>query len=266
MFEFFTPPRKFWANLSVAAGLALTLHGGVSAQTLDAHPEFDVGDKWTYRVHNKGDRKEPYLFTNQAFKSEAGSGWIYGETKEPNSRRPQFIWRYDYQRADLKEGFAFNPQKPTTPGPRFANNQPQDDLVQLPLNVGKRYAVKFDWNDGNGFNKYDVEVEAFEKIRTEAGEFEVYRIKASGWWTRTGGGTNGWTGSGRAGHLIYFAPSAKRYVKWESFDRNANGQPWNERVTEIIKWEPKAPLDAALTQVAAQPAPAAPAPAAAASQ
>lgn len=262
--EFSVSPAHgtLWAKWCVAAGLALTFHAEVSAQTLETHPEFDVGDKWTYRHHNKGDRKEPYLYTHQAYKSEADSGWIFGVTQEPNAPRPNFILRYDYQRADAKEGFAFNPQKPTTPGRRYGNWQPQDDYVQLPLSVGKKYAIKVYWNDGNGYTKYDVEVDAFTKVKTEAGEFEAYRIKASGWWTRVKPTSDGWTGSGRAEYTIYYAPSAKRYVKWEWFDRQANGSPWNERVTELVKWEPKAPLDAALTA----PAPVAATPAVPASQ
>lgn len=256
MSDFSTPPpSNIWAKWCLAAGLALTLHGGASAQTLEAHPEFDVGDKWTYRHTNKGDRKEPYIHSDQVFKSEAGSGWLFGDSQEPNTTRPKYILRYDYKRADAKEGFAFDPKKPATPGRRYFNRQPEDDWVQLPLTKGKKYSVKLDWCDGSGYTKYDFEVEAFEKVKTEAGEFEAYRIKGSGFGTRVKAGPDGWTGSGRSGHLIWFAPSAKRYVKWEWFNRSANGLLWNERGTELVKWEPKAPLDAALT-TPATPAPA----------
>ena len=223
---------------SLIFALPLLGHG----QTLDSNPIFDVGDKWTYRFHDTGNRKEPYLFTNQAYKSEGGSGWIYSDSQEIGARRKHNIQRYDYKRADTKERFAFNAKNPTEPGTRYSNTQPNDDNIQLPLTVGKKYTVKLNWGNGEGNTKYDAEVEAFEKVKVEAGEFEAYRIKLSGYWTRTSNGNY----SGRAGHTIYFAPSVKRFVKWTYFERNSDGSPWGEETTELVKWEPKAELASAL--------------------
>lgn len=216
-------------------------------------PEFDVGDKWTFKAQNIGDRKAPYTFIHQAYKSEAGSGWMYGETAEPNARRAQYIWRFDYKRADYKEGFEFDPKQPTREGKRFSNFQPDDDILQLPLTVGKKYAIKWNWGDGTGYTEYKVHVEVFEKIKVEAGEFEAYRVKLEGWWTRTkatAGST--WTGSGQTGRTYWFAPAVKRTIKTETFERTGNGSPWNQFAGELIKWEPKAALMPALT---ATPAP-----------
>ncbi len=219
------------------------------AQTLDSHPVFDVGDKWTYRHQNIGDRKDPYTFTNQTYKSEEGSAWLYGESQDPQSARKTFVWRYDYKRGDAMEGFEFDAASPKLIGKRFSNRQKLDDSIQFPLAVGKKYTVTENWNDGNGNTKYDVEVETFEKVKTEAGEFDAYRIKLAGWWTRTGNGS----GTGRAEQTIYFAPAVKRIVKSEYVDRLNNGARSGANVRELIKWEPKAPLPAAIAQTVAAP-------------
>ncbi len=239
---------KVWQLAFVSAGLASMAF----AQTLDTNPVFDVGDKWTYRFQNTGDRKDPYLYTNLAFKSEASSGWLYGESQNPQSNRKQFIWRYDYKRGGGKESFEFDPTKPTFAGKRFSNLQPNDDDIQFPLAVGKKYVVNENWTNGN--TKYDAEVEAFEKVKTEAGEFDAFRIKLSGWWQRTKEGNS----SGKAEKTIYFSPVAKRIVKSDYLDRRSNGSAFNANVTELVKWEPKTALPAALvsqtTPPPAQPA------------
>ena len=237
----------FLTRLFLTACLSWDAHTVAHAQALESQAVFDVGDKSTYRFHNKGDRKEPHLFTDQAYKSEAGSGWLYGESKDPAARRKQYIWRYDYKRGDAKEGFEFNPRNPTEPGDRFSNRQPMDDRIQFPLTIGKRFSVREDWPNGQGYTEYKGEVEALEKIKTEAGEFEAYRIKLAGWWNRTSNGS----GSGRAQFTRWFAPAVKRVVNAEFFELQSNDSPWTQESTELVKWEPKA----ALTSVLGPPAP-----------
>lgn len=251
-------PQKILGQLVLIGSIACSIQPGLHAQTLEAQPTFEVGDKWTYRYHNTGDRKEPYLFTNQTYKSEGGSGWLYVEFQNNESPRKQAVHRYDYKRADVKERFDFNATKPTQLGKRYGNSQPADDWIQFPLTVGKKYEIKFDWDNGEGNNKYDVEVQSFEKVKTAAGEFDAYRIKASGWWTRTSNGS----GSGRAEQVIHYAPSVKRVVKWDYFDRSGNGSTWNANNTELVKYEPKAALPAVLGMSVTVAAPVAPASAA----
>ncbi len=209
-----------------------------TAQTLESNPEFDVGDKWTYRYQNTGDRKDPYLYTHQAYKSEFNTALLFYESQAPEANRKQGIDRYYYKRADVKERYEFNSEKPRIPGKRYHNSQPSDDRIQFPLTVGKKYNVKFDWGNGEGYTKYDVEVEAFEKIKVDAGEFDAYRIKLSGWWMRTSNGNY----SGRAEFTLWYSPTVKRLVKGYYFDLQTSGFTWNANTVELVKWEPKAPL------------------------
>ncbi|MBV5299743.1 MAG: caspase family protein [Rhodoferax sp.] len=206
--------------------------------TLEAQPRFDIGDKWTFRYQDSRNRKDPYLYTHQAYKSEAASGWLYGETQNSTSKRQQFILRYDYQRGGVKESFEFLAGSPKLPGQRYSNLMKRDDSVQFPLSVGKKYAVKRVFDNGGGYFEYAVEVVAYEKVKVEAGEFDAYRIKQSGTWHKSTEPVN----SGPAEETRWFAPKAKQIVKSEGFTRTAAGRQFDMATTELVKWEPKAAL------------------------
>ena len=213
-----------------------------AAQELETQPEFDMGDKWTFQYKNLGDRKDPYFYSEQAFKSAEGSGWLYGENENPSTKRKQYIARYDYKRGDIKEVFSFKPKNPKDPGGRYINWQPIDDKIQFPLAAGKKYSLRIEWDNGEGYTKSDIEVGAIEKIQVEAGEFEVYRITLKGWWNRTSNGS----GSGRADETLWFSPVVKRIIKREYIDTNSGGATWNRNTYELVKWEPKASLSESL--------------------
>lgn len=236
--------RKSWVK---ACAMAICLYGvvpAIDAQSLQAQAEFEVGDKWTYRHHNKGDLKQAYVIANQAYKSDADSGWLYEETQDPNAKRKKAIWRYDYKRGSRTEAFAFQPLGPSQPGEMYFDGKPYEDFMQFPLVVGRKYAVHRDNVAKNGYTKYDAEVEALEKVKTEAGEFDAYRIKLTGWWTRTDLMEAGRPLTGRAEIVIHFAPSVKKYVKWEERSWRNKGASWTDYEIELTKWEPKAELPA----------------------
>lgn len=192
----------------------------------------EVGDKWTFRFHNKGDKREPYTVTNEVKSLDATSAWLHGETQQPNVP-PKYVWRYDLKRAGNLERFELDPAAPNGAGKRTLDLQKNDAALQFPLAVGKKFAVKEIWNDGNGFTEYKAEVEAFERVKVEAGEFDVFRIKYSGWWTRTSSGG----GSDRAERMNWYSPIAKNIVKSEAILRG-HGINWIHTTTELVKWEP----------------------------
>lgn len=200
---------------------------------MDTPPTMEVGDKWTYRFHDKGDKRDPYTFTNEIKSVDITSAWILGETQQPNVP-PKYVWRYDLKRAGALERFEFDPAAPNGAGKRTFDGPKNDDGYQFPLVVGKKFTVKEHWNDGNGYTEYKAEVEAFEKVTVEAGTFDAFRIKYSGWWTCTSGGT----GSGRAERIRWYSPVTKNIVKGEAFDRTPGNQIWNLNTSELVKWEP----------------------------
>ncbi len=237
-----TSHGTYWTKAYSMAFLVCTALSTAHAQPIQAQPQFDIGDKWTYRITNKGDMKQPYLMTSQAFKTDADSGWLYEETQEPDAKRKRSIWRNDYKRGVKLEAFAFQTLGPTQPGEMFFDGKPYDDYMQYPLIVGRKYAVQRKSLGNNGYTKFDAEVEAYEKVRIEAGEFDAYKIKLSGWWTRTDLAESGRSETGRSTIVIYFAPAAKKYVKWEERTWRSKGAPWTDIETELVKWEPKAEL------------------------
>lgn len=221
-------------SLVIAISLTFVALTTASAQKLDAMPPMQVGDKWTFRYHNIGDRREPYIFTSEVRRVEGNNVWLYGETLDPNTNIPKYWWRYDIKRAGLMESFVYDENAPESRGKRVANNQKNDDPFQFPLEVGKKWAVREFWDDG--YIDLKAEVETIEKIKTEAGEFEAYRIKYSGWWVFTSNGS----GTGRSERTVWVAPAVKREVRREVRSYLADGRSWNQTKTELIKWEPVA--------------------------
>jgi hypothetical protein len=154
------------------------------------------------------------------------------------------IWRYDYKSAGVKERFLFNAIDIGT-GSRIWDTQGQDDAIQMPLAVGKKYKITRPFRGTGTYLKYDVEVVSLEKIKVEAGEFEAYRINLDGWWTREDLIPSV---SGQSHEVMYYAPAAKRVVKFEFNNRASNGKLWDSFTEELIKWEPKAALATALVR------------------
>ena len=217
--------------------LATALGSTVWAQKADA-PAPEVGDKWTYKFTNIGDKRDPTSFFMQVMHVDSQSAWIYGESTDTQAISPQFAWRYDLKRAGLMERFLIDLASNNKLGVRNTNNQPNDDSLKFPLEVGKEWAVKENWTDGRGFTEYKAKVEAFEKIKVEAGEFDVYKVSFKGFWNRKVDGNF----SGRAERVIWYAPLAKRNVKSTSETRQSQGGPWDKNETELTKWESKAVL------------------------
>ncbi len=197
----------------------------------------EVGDKWSYKFTNTGDRREPTTFFNQVTHVDTQSAWVYGETQDPQARTPKFAWRYDLKRAGFMESFSINLKNADSLGGRGTNNMPNDDTLKFPLEVGKEWTVKEVWANAQGHTEYKAKVESFEKIKVEAGEFEAFKITLKGFWTRTAEGS----ATGRADRVIWYSPAAKREVKHTYEDRN-NGRLWNQNERELTKWEPKASL------------------------
>jgi hypothetical protein len=233
----FISVTKFRSSFALCAGLLLSC-SVAWAQKVDTTPEFEIGDRWTFKYTNIGDRKEPYTYTLQTIASKDGSAWLYGESKDPNTKREKYIQRFDYKRGKNAEGFEFSPTETHKAGKRYGNWQPQNDWILFPLEVGKKFKFEQTWDDGSGANEFDAVVEAFENVKTEAGEFEAYRIKYTGWWNRnTGEG-----GSGKLEMIRWWAPAIKREIKYSFKNWTGRSKVWANNETELMKWEPKAAL------------------------
>lgn len=225
--------RRVWVSIGFCVSAAAAL-----AQTIQTPTPPSVGDKWTYRFHNTGDKHEPYLFTNEVQSIDATSAWVLGESQDPKARNPKYVWRYDLKRAEFVERFVFDPSKPNGAGRRTLNRQSADPEIQFPMAVGQKFTLKQAWNNLEGYDDFKVEVQAYEKIRVEAGEFDAYRLSYTGFWVREVNPGAGLTG--RVEMIRWYAPAAKQFIKSTYANRQPNSLPWAHNNTELVKWEPAA--------------------------
>jgi hypothetical protein len=239
-----TPKNTFaiFVSFLLVFTVALPAPGRAFAQTqpdaLIVGPTFDVGDKWVYRLHDKGNLKDPVVFSEQVFKTNAESGRLYVDYPQNEHKGAIHVKRYDYKRLNERDRFAFDSQSSNLTGKRFSKTNSAGDFVQLPLEVGKKYSVTLNYTYSGApvESRYDAEVLSFDKVRTEAGEFKAYKIVYVGSWNNLNAGT-----SGRLEAVRYFAPDAKRIVLAESKSW-AFGRLFDSDTLELIKWEPKAVL------------------------
>ncbi len=226
-------------TISIRFGAALaacTVAFASWAQTLEAPPAPETGDKWTYRFHNKGDKRDPYLYSSKVNFIDGTSAWLHGESQEVNAPLPKYVWRFDLLRADFVDRFEFDPAASNGIGRRTISRESNSAMVAFPVSVGKKYKVKLNWDNGRGFDELDAEVLAFEKVKVEAGEFDAYRIRYTGFWNQREGGNF----TGRTERFVWYAPAVKGFIKSTYTNRTNNGAAWNDMTTELVKWEPAA--------------------------
>lgn len=222
-----------WSRMAVLVSL-LTAHLGAPAQRLDTLPAPRVGDKWTYRYTNLGDKREPQLYHSEVKRLQGRDAWIYGETQDPNASAARYWWRVDTVRGAFLERFDHDPNAPEQLGKQNQNNQRNGDPIQAPLEIGKKYELREHWPSGNGHTDWSAEVKALERLKTEAGEFDAYRIEYVGWWNRTAGNNV----RGRAELTRWYAPAVKQDLKRIYLSRTPSSQPLDHNMLELVKWEP----------------------------
>lgn len=196
-----------------------------------------VGDKWVYRFHNLGDRREPVDFMRQVLRVDGTDAWIYGTDPNPNATYPEYIFRWDQKRAKAAERFNIDLNRRHGVGLRTGNFQPEDDTIQLPLIPGKTYKVKLDWTDGAGYTELTFKVGELKAVKVAAGEFMAYEIVGKGWWNNTRA-----SASGRAEDVYWWAPQMGVFVKRTMQSWSTWGSLWNNRSLELIQWQPEAAL------------------------
>jgi hypothetical protein len=106
---------------------------------------------------------------------------------------------------------------------------PPSVRLKFPMTVGLKWDSKYEANRPDGMvtrTTLDVEVKAFEKIQTPAGEFDAFRIESNGWY-------NGvtWRGAIKAQEIYWYAPKIGRIVRSEYKDYLRGLR--NDNVSEI---------------------------------
>jgi len=221
-----------------------------SVQSQTTVRPMQVGDRWVYRFHNKGDKREPFEQWQQVLRTNGSDAGMYVYSGDPNLERTEWLLRWDQKRAKASESFAIDLTRANGIENRISNFQPQDDNIQLPLIEGKTYKVKFDWGNGNGYDEITWTVGPLKKHIVAAGEFWAHELVGKGWWNCT----RECTGSGRIERRIQWSPELGREIRSTFQNWNTRGSLWENRGWELTQWQPAAPLvkDIAALATAAQ--------------
>lgn len=67
-----------------------------------------VGDRWVYSFHNKGDKLEPVEQWQQVLRVSGTDAWLYSWDGRVNTNRREWVSRWDQKRAKAAEFFAIN--------------------------------------------------------------------------------------------------------------------------------------------------------------
>lgn len=196
-----------------------------------------VGDRWVYRFHNKGDKLEPVEQWQQVLRINGNDAFMYFSDGRANADRKEWLSRWDQKRAKQVELFAIDLSRNNGIGERFGNSQPADDFIQLPLAEGKKYKFTRNWPDGRGHDEYSVTVGPLKKHRLLAGEFWAYEIEGKGWWYNT---TSPERSSGRLELIELWSPELGRFIKQTYKNWTSNARPWSNSESELTLWQPAA--------------------------
>ena len=212
--------------MMAALGLALAtmqLH----AQTAE-RPTWDINDRWEYQFTRKNDGNKVTEYSHHIEGLEEGKIIIVRQNKNADgvfTGKSKVIYS-----ADMNYVSASATESVVTPDSR---------TLQWPLEVGKKYAVEYEWTNASnalkGNFEYKATVESYEDITVPAGTFKAYKIAFKGFWNRR---DSQYSGSGRSNHILWYAPDVKRWVRWTIEDRTSNGQLYNDNVAELVKYTP----------------------------
>ena len=175
---------------------------------LESAPKFSVGDHWVYKETDSANNTG-FTVLNEVKETDGETAWLYGRTD-----KSEFWWKYDVTHAKNIARYAFDAGAVDKRGRVNVSLERNESRIQFPLEVGKTYSAReyFTTAQGErGDRDWKVTVESYEKVRTEAGEFDAYRISMSGWWNNRSNRS-----SGKVEATQWYAPAAKRNVKYQS--------------------------------------------------
>ena len=112
----------------------------------------------------------------------------------------------------------------------------------FPLEAGKQWTTEATGdNPGAGKSlhyKFEGKALGWERIKVQAGEFEVLKIEVTAYYQgRKVGSSSG--GSGKLTETLWYAPAVKNFVKLEYEDTDLRGRPYNRDLWELTAYENK---------------------------
>ncbi|WP_277188638.1 hypothetical protein [Caballeronia sp. BR00000012568055] len=114
---------------------------------------------------------------------------------------------------------------------------PSNQALRFPLFVGKSWAADYLYSSGAWTAKdhREAKVVSFERVATEAGVFDAFRVESTIAWTGVAAGSD----AGRARETDWYAPSVGRIVKqrFNDYPNNKNAAPTSTRY-ELVRYAP----------------------------
>lgn len=111
----------------------------------------------------------------------------------------------------------------------------------FPLEAGKQWTSEATGENpaaGKSLHyKFEGKALGWEKIKVEAGEFEVLKIEVTAYYQGRKVGSNG--GSGKLTETLWYAPAVKNFVKLEYEDTDLKGRPYNRDLWELAAYGSK---------------------------
>jgi hypothetical protein len=194
-------------------------------------PHLNIGDKWQFKKHElKGDKlsTQSQVVTE---KTDDGLFWIFIENFTNGNKN---WWLFDdFKNAAVKQ-YYFNSSSANLRG-RLRTEKQDPVRIQFPLAIGKKYSLVEHWTNeiGEGVSQYAVQVTGIERIETEAGTFDAWKLQIDGKWSLT----NDSSQKGITKGQIWYSPEVKRIVK-QIFNGYQDGRLNNQITFELQKWTP----------------------------
>jgi hypothetical protein len=221
---FFTRALILW-GCAISAGLAQDVKSVAQA------PVFNVGDTWKFQSQDVGNKRPPTWFANTVRSVSDKEVVLAGE----DSGGRKFWWVYEVPAQKYQYRFAYNEAAPDKRGRKTTDISGNDAEIQFPLEVGRKWPIKVrrvSAQYGPLENDLKAEVTTYEKIKTQAGEFDAFKIVIQGWWKNVNSGNTGFYQ-----RTVWYAPAAKRVVKIEGFTRIGDASLWDQWTQELLDFK-----------------------------
>ena len=189
--------------MAAIAAIALPKLGMAENVAAD-RPALKVGDQW--KVERRDGYTKKVLFAeDMVVTAISPAGIDVSVNGSPAKMTPDLTW---------------------LDGPRIASD-PGYQLLRFPLEVGRKWDFKTQWlNKQNGVKggaQLDVVVKGMETVKVAAGEFEAYKLEASGYLNTVSG--RNWSATA----TYWYAPKARSIVRFLWVDRN------NDYESELVQ-------------------------------
>jgi hypothetical protein len=214
-----TPTTRAATVIALAMGLLVSLWpiAIITAQTNPAiqRPEIKVGDAWTYTKFDKYIGRVVETVTVTVQKVEGDEVQVVSQAAD--GQGDQRVHLYTAEWNLRKGGDADRPFDPMIP------------YLSFPLEEGKTWKGKYSTpsrdRTGTTYGEAEGKVLGFESVTVPAGTFNAAKVRVEIYWQYKG--VMGRRGEGTIWYTIWYAPEAKRWVKFDgdSITQRGPNQP-----------------------------------------